>query len=349
MKNILLVTSLYVAAVVGAGFASGQEILAFFVRYGNMSIFGVVAAAIMFGFFAFAILEGCRYYGCSSFDSYAEKISGRVVSVVIRLLSGLFLFCVFCAMLAGGGEVGGAMFGVPKSAAITVTAAFCLVIFSAKRRGFLAFNGILGAVIAAGILFACLYILKYREMHVFANRAVKVGISSVSYVSYNLLTAAVTLAAFGNKFKSRRECAAAGVLSGAVIGLMMLGIWCVISIYYGKIPLGALPMLTLILRQSSTLSALYGLILLASMLTTAVASGYGLIDMAGGFKLKGNLVGALLVMLGYMFSGFGFEGLVDNAYRLCGYFGILLLVIVTIDMVNRAKNRKKLSIQKKTA
>lgn len=347
MKNILLVTSLYVAAVVGAGFASGQEILAFFVRYGNLSVLGVFAAAVMFGFFAFAILEGCRHYGCSSFDRYAEKISGKIISVVIRILSGLFLFCVFCAMLAGGGEVGGAMFGVPKSAAITIIAAFCLVIFSAKRRGFVMFNGILGAVITAGILFACLYILKYREMYVFANMAVKVGISSVSYVSYNLLTSAVTLAAFGSRLKSRRECVAAGVFSGIVIGAMMLGIWCVISIYYGKISLGALPMLTLMLRQNPVLSAVYGLILLAAMLTTAVASGYGVIDMVGGFKLKGNLVGVFLVVLGYLFSGLGFEGLVDNAYRMCGYFGLLLLVIVAVDVINRSKNRKKSSILKR--
>lgn len=340
MKHILLVTSLYVAAVVGAGFASGQEILAFFIRYGKMSIFGVIAAAVMFGLFAYAIAAGCRRYACNNFDEYVGHIAGKYLSKLIRVLTGIFLFCVFCAMLAGSGEVGGALFGVPKSATITITAIICLIIFSAKRRGFLMVNGILGILITAGILFACFYILKYREIHVFANQAVKIGLSSVSYVSYNLLTAGVTLAAVSSRLKNRRACAWMGVLSGAILGLMMLGIWCVIRIYYHKIPLGELPMLTLVLRQSKILAGGYGLVLFAAMLTTAVASGYGIIDMVGGFRLNGNLIGAMLVVFGYLFSGFGFAGLVDYAYRMCGYFGFILLVMITVNVVKEIKKSK---------
>lgn len=337
MGNVILAASLYVAAVVGAGFASGQEILAFFVRYGRASIVGVLAAAALFGFFAYVIAEGCRRYRCATFDDYAGRIAGKRLSRLIRVLTGVFLFFVFCAMLAGGGEVGGALFGVPKSAAITVTAIICLVVFSAKRRGFLAVNGVLGVLITAGILFACFYILRFREMHVFANQAVKIGLSSVSYVSYNLLTAGVTLAAVGGWLKSRRECAWMGALSGAALGLMMVGIWCVISIYYNKIPLGELPMLTLVLRQSRALAGAYGLVLFAAMLTTAVASGYGVIDMVGGFRLNGNLIGVMLVVFGYLFSGFGFSGLVDKAYRLCGYFGLVLVFFVIVDVIKGMK------------
>lgn len=48
IRNILSVVCGYVAAVIGAGFASGQEIISFFVKYGKYSIIGVLLSCIIF-------------------------------------------------------------------------------------------------------------------------------------------------------------------------------------------------------------------------------------------------------------------------------------------------------------
>lgn len=48
IRNILSVVCGYVAAVIGAGFASGQEIISFFVKYGKFSIIGVLLSCLIF-------------------------------------------------------------------------------------------------------------------------------------------------------------------------------------------------------------------------------------------------------------------------------------------------------------
>ena len=52
IRNILSVVCGYVAAVIGAGFASGQEIISFFVKYGKYSIIGVLLSCVIFSVFA---------------------------------------------------------------------------------------------------------------------------------------------------------------------------------------------------------------------------------------------------------------------------------------------------------
>ena len=49
IRNVLSVVCGYVAAVIGAGFASGQEIISFFVKYGKYSIIGVLLSCVIFG------------------------------------------------------------------------------------------------------------------------------------------------------------------------------------------------------------------------------------------------------------------------------------------------------------
>ena len=46
----------YIGALIGAGFASGQEILTFFVKYGRLGGVGVVISSVIFGLFAYFIL-----------------------------------------------------------------------------------------------------------------------------------------------------------------------------------------------------------------------------------------------------------------------------------------------------
>lgn len=343
MRKVLLITSMYIAAIVGAGFASGQEIVSFFIRYGKLSFFGILLAAILFGFFAYAILEGCRRYRCRDFDSYAGKIAGPVISRLVRIIICGFMFCVFCAMISGSGETCSVLFGIPKVYGMTATAILCLIIFFYQKKGFLAFNSIFGIFIIFGILFTCVYILKYREIHVFASHAVKMSLSSASYVSYNILTAGVTLAMLSAKAGSKRVSISVGILSALVMFLMMLGIWAVVSIYYHKIPLGEIPMLTLALRQSIPLAVFYGIILFAAMITTAIASGYGVIEMLGGFKLKRGLIACMVVSMGYLLGGCRFSALIDIAYRGCGYLGLVLLVIVIADEIRNMNLLKKQS------
>ena len=81
-------------------------------------------------------------------------------------------------------------------------------------------------------------------------------VSSISYAGYNLITTGAILAGMSHFLQDRKEAALASVMSGVVLFVMMLLIWTVLEIYYGKINLGEIPMLTMALRQNKCLGRL---------------------------------------------------------------------------------------------
>ena len=71
--NIFAVSFGYAAAVIGAGFASGQEIVSFFVKYGRYSLFGILIACLIFFAFSYAVLCSCKEYNIHSYDELLTK------------------------------------------------------------------------------------------------------------------------------------------------------------------------------------------------------------------------------------------------------------------------------------
>ncbi|NLY67966.1 MAG: hypothetical protein GX069_10455, partial [Tissierellia bacterium] len=47
-KNWIKIASVYIGTVIGAGFASGREILEFFGVYGIKGIFGIIVSGLLF-------------------------------------------------------------------------------------------------------------------------------------------------------------------------------------------------------------------------------------------------------------------------------------------------------------
>ena len=71
IRNVLSVVCGYVAAVIGAGFASGQEIISFFVKYGKYSIIGVLLfVRYFFGVCVCGFIGMCRKKNIETYSDY---------------------------------------------------------------------------------------------------------------------------------------------------------------------------------------------------------------------------------------------------------------------------------------
>lgn len=66
LKNTLLIAGTYVATVIGAGFASGQEILSYFVIYGKQSLYGLLLVCVLFTLCALCVLLRTERNGLES-------------------------------------------------------------------------------------------------------------------------------------------------------------------------------------------------------------------------------------------------------------------------------------------
>ena len=260
IRNVLSVVCGYVAAVIGAGFASGQEIISFFVKYGKYSIIGVLLSCVIFSVFAYAVLSVCVEKNIETYSDYLNNFFGYNIRKIVEIITLLFAISTVCVMTACAGEMFFILFGIKKIFGAIIFTAVCGMIFFMNNKKIMGINSILGAIIIFGIIFCCFYILRFREHQVFSNE-VKMTVSSISYAGYNLITTGAILAGMSRFLQDRKEAALASVMSGVVLFVMMLLIWTVLEIYYGKINLGEIPMLTMALRQNKVFGAIYGTML----------------------------------------------------------------------------------------
>lgn len=341
--NILGVSCGYAAAVIGAGFASGQEIVSFFVKYGKCSIIGICIACVIFSLFSCAVLCTCVDKKIYNYSDFLDSIfKGGHIRRIMEVMTLVFAAASLCVMTACAGEMGKVLLGVPGIAGALAFTAACGAIFFMGSKKLMEINSVLGAVIVFGIILSCLYILRFREHQAFANEA-SMAVSGVVYAGYNLLTAGAILSGMSRCLKSKGEAVLSSAVSGFVLFVMITLIWGVLGIYYGKINLGEIPMLTMSLRQNNILGIFYGIMLLFAVLTTGVSNGFGVIDIAVK-KISRTKAVVILLITAFCMSGAGFANLINTAYRICGYVGMVIVFAVIYKFL---KNMKKVVKRRK--
>lgn len=72
MLNVFLISYSVMAAIIGAGFASGQEILLYFACFGRYGIIGIGVTVIFFGIFSYAVLYACHKNKITDYDSFLK-------------------------------------------------------------------------------------------------------------------------------------------------------------------------------------------------------------------------------------------------------------------------------------
>lgn len=323
MKRTLITAYSYIAALIGAGFASGQEILCFFVKYGRSGFYGIVLSALIFSTVIYFVVSTCVKHNINSYSDFLNLFSSPKTAACLRFISGVFAIAVFAAMLAAIDNMGIMLFGTPKGAFSLIAALLCMYLFTRKSGAVLTANGAVGIIITAGIISCTLYMLCYREFHVFADSFKSVG-SAYIYSGYNLISLIPVLVISSINLRNRSEVVTVSVISGLSMLLMMLMMFAIIAIYRNKINLGEIPMLTLAMRQNTTFSFIYALLLTAAVATTLLASGEAFIE---SFKISSKNIHIFLIIISsYALSSVGLSDLVNHGYR---FFGIVSAVIIS--------------------
>lgn len=339
--NVLITAYSFVAAVIGAGFASGQEILTFFTIYGKWGALGIILSAVIFGGFAYLIIETCRRCSISDYNTLSDMIMSKKMKKLSDILTFIFLLCSFAVMTACFGEMMYIIFGFNKGVMSALFVAVCTSIICTGADKALKLNGILGIITSAGIIAAVLYILRFREHQTFSPQ-VSAVISGGGYSGYNLIGTGVILANMSKNIRSRREALLTGAVSGASLLVMMGLIYFLLSIYYKYINLGEIPMLTLAMRENKVITYFYSVMLVLAVVTTAISGGVGAAELAG-FKNKFHCI--LFGAVGFCISCAGFSAVINTAYRLCGYAGIIIILYISKNMKKAEKHSKTAKIE----
>ncbi len=118
------------AAIIGAGFASGREIVSFFAGLGSASWLGVVTASVVGGLLIYVIMRLSQHTRARTLPRIYGTLMGRRCQDAVSLLHGLLCLCAASAMLSAGAELGALTFPVQHAHALGLTLTLCAALAS---------------------------------------------------------------------------------------------------------------------------------------------------------------------------------------------------------------------------
>jgi uncharacterized membrane protein YkvI len=319
-----------VGTVIGAGFASGQEMMTFFSRYREKGLIGIYISVIFFIVISSYVLNYVYTYNIYSYEKWLERIVGRSLCKVLNSMIILFLFSIYCVMLAGTGSLIQSFFGCRPLVGASIMSIFLFIIFIYSLEGLGTVNMIIVPIIFMGMLILGIKAIGVKAVVNIPDNINMTGnylVSSILYVSYNSIGFLAILFSMRPFMKKRYE-GILGALGGSlVLGVMMLIIHKTTNMNYVQLKGSQIPMLEVGKSLGLEFYTMYGLILLGAMFTTAAANGYIVLDhMKKKIKLNHILLSGVFCIITIPLSNFGFKRLVSILYPIFGYVGLFTII-----------------------
>ena len=346
MKESLKIAGAFVGVIVGAGFASGRELLLMFVDFGVWGLLGAVVSAALFTFLGMALAGMGSRLQATSHKDVVYALCGRYLGTFVDLMITFFMFAVTVVMLAGGGALLEQQFGIPAvlgSVLVTliVVAVVCLDVHKVIGMIGAATPFLILTAVAVALYGAASRDLEFAQLDQLASQQ-QAGAShwllgALLYVSYNIVAGVPILAIMGAA-KTEKQAIWGGILGGAALGLLMLVMSLGLLSRLDSVADLPMPMLSIATEISPALGLLMALIIFCMILNTAVGTLYSFsarLLPAGTRTFRiGSAVAGVLAFVG---SLVGFISLVGQVYPLFGYLGFLLIAAVLIGWLRRGR------------
>ncbi|MFZ5631956.1 MAG: hypothetical protein ACOY40_03850 [Bacillota bacterium] len=345
--SVFKIVVLYAGAVIGAGFASGQEILQFFIIFGDRGLWGLLLAALLFCYLGGLVMFLAVSLRASNYSDLYRVILGRLSGRVMDGLSLVMLPGGIVVMLAGGGAVFSEYLGMPRFLGTLFTALITAAVISTGLKGVLSASALLVPLKMAAIVVISLLVLMFSpegpdSRAVLAGHGSRVNWawSAVLYVSYNMVVPVAVLSSLGRSV-SCRTGVWGGVLGGAVLGAVA-GVMAAAGLsFYPQITGYEIPLLFMAGSLGSAVKAVLGPLIWVAILTTAIADTHGFASrFAESRSKKYKAVGLGALILALPLSTLKFSLLVKVLYPLFGYAGLILLAALLFIPPARIFRRK---------
>lgn len=331
--STLKVAGTYIGTVVGAGFASGQEVLQFFVNFGNAGFAGLLIVTFLFIVFGYIIMELGRKLNAVSHLDIVRFSAGRYLGGFADIVITFFLFGSLTAMMAGSGALFSQQFHVhPLIGSFLMAAISMATVLSGFNNIVNSISFVVPFLIISAIGISIASLLIAPETTAAYTIIPETGVlrnwlwSAILYTSYNTVISIAILGPLGAKAKDKKTIKRGAVLGGLGLGIGAAALFLAVRANIGLIGNLEVPMIFIAGRISPVVQSAYGIILLAEIYTTAVGDLYGFtarISSTRNVDMRNTVI--ISVLLAWGASLFGFSNMVKYLYPLVGYAGIMIL------------------------
>ena len=338
MKNCKKIALVIIGALIGAGFASGQEIYLFFFSYGKKGILGIIVSSILLGIIIYKTIVIIKEKQITTYKEFLEniiqeKIRKEKILEIINTIINIFILITFYIMIAGFGGYLAETIEIPQIIGSSILAIICIIIMSKETKGIVKVSEAIVPILILFIIIIGIYTLsstniinKINEMEIVKGSNWLV--SGVIYASYNSILLIPVLISI-NKIITKKEISKTAIIITLTTFILATSIFVSMLKIDVNIRNLEMPVSYVINTQLPKLKIAYGIVILTSILTTAISLIAGLMQ---NVKKQNNkkIILYLICISSIPISQIGFSALIQLLYPIFGYIGILQIILISI-------------------
>ena len=318
MKEGLKCAAVFIGTVIGAGFATGQEVLLYF---GRSSIAVPIFSGILLGLFnAYFLAIGAKFN-----DKINEHMLQNKAKVLYDVCMFICAYITFIAMFSGVETLFVKIFDIKYTSVAWVVAA-----------GFIAANGLrfmkgLNSVAVPVILLLTVVIFVYSDKEK-ASGAYNF-FNGITYAAMNVMLSMGVMIRLG-KTATKKSIWALGCATAVVMATMLALITLVVKKSGGEMPVYAA-------ADKVGLKYAAGAVILLSVFTTMVSALETAAEIIVTDEKKKTTGVIFVTLLSLPFVGlFSFEDIVDYYYPVVSGMGILIVIVLSVFVIFKKRDGK---------
>lgn len=335
MKNIFKIVFVIIGTLIGAGFASGQEIYVFFFSYGIEGFIGIIISSVVMGVLIYKTLGIINKYNINSYKDLLDiliknKKENKYFNFknIINLIINIFILVTFFIMIAGFGAYFEQQFGINSLVGSSILAILNFVIFLTSVKGVIKANELLVPmlivflVIIGFINIIDINIVKLGNYIIRTNQSNYI-LSAIIYASYNSILLIPVLITLKKYINTKKQILFISLISTIIVILLATIIFLILIRVDVDITKLEMPAVYVVSNIFKFLEIIYGFIILGSIFTTSISLGASFLQNVSKNKKSYTQIAAIMCITSILTSQIGFSNLINLLYPIFGYLGLI--------------------------
>ena len=338
MSNIFKVVFVIIGTLIGAGFASGQEMYVFFFSHGVEGLIGIIISSIIMGLVIYKTLQIANKYQVNTYKDFLDILiqKNKTVKKIVNTVINIFILITFFIMIAGFGAYFEQELGISSLIGSSMLSIITFLVFMTSIKGVVKANEILVPILITfltiiGIInFKNLPIFELQNYVINTNKTIYL-IDAILYSSYNSILLIPVLLTLRNYIKNKKQIIKISTISSAIIILLSIIVFLLLVRVDVDITKLEMPAVYVVSNMHIIFKYIYGFIILGSIFTTTISLGASFLKNVTKNKKSYTQVALIMCITGIVISKFGFSNLVNLLYPIFGYLGIIQILRLTFQ------------------
>ncbi|MEH7436564.1 GerAB/ArcD/ProY family transporter [Neobacillus drentensis] len=339
------IAAVYVGTVIGAGFATGKEIVEFFSRFGFFGFISILMSGYLFIALGSKLMRIAAQINAKSYQELNEYLFGKWPGRVINIFMLFMLLGVSAVMLAGAGAVFEEQLGFPKNLGVFLTIALSIIVMLIGTKGLFAVNSF---VVPLMICFSLILMSYSIQMPNFLNKLLfiphaedgwKSVLAPFSYTALNLGLAQAVLVPVASEIKDDWTIKWGGILGGMALTLILIASHSTL-IMLPNLELYEIPMAIIMKNLAPFLYGVFVLVIYGEIFTSVIGNVFGLDRQLKQYMAIPTMVSvSSIFVVSYLISLVNYGTLLSYLYPLFGYICMTFFVLLWMKPFKPAEKK----------